>query len=436
MNQVNRPGVTIGIDAAVVADHQVAVRGDGIREDFRVPPTLAGMAKLTERLSRYAGALVIAEPTSGTWLTLSWAVADAGCRLGLVQNRDSARLREAITGRNKTDVIDAEMLAGCETVLSVTAAALPSADQIGVRRALRRRHRATVDAHRCECRLWSLASWLFPDVWRACGGHHLAQPILARWPHPGSLARARVSSITELVATRTRDRDPVRRAQRIHDYAVGWHRFWDGRLDLDAIGWEITELCTDIADADKRITRAAGQALGVWRRGWPDDVLLTVAGIGPVTAAATRGWWGDGRWLRSAKAASSFVGLNPSNWESGLSAAPSRPITKEGPPELRLAYYQAANVARRHDPQLADTYRRLMTQRNHNHTKATCAVARKLVTRAWAILQTGRPYQLRDLDGNPINQATATAIAATLAVPEDVRRRTRARRPRRGRLHH
>jgi hypothetical protein len=43
------------------------------------------------------------------------------------------------------------------------------------------------------------------------------------------------------------------------------------------------------------------------------------------------------------------VGLNPSNWESGLSASPSRPIAREGPPELRLAYEQAANVARRHD---------------------------------------------------------------------------------------
>jgi hypothetical protein len=34
--------VTIGLDAAVVADHQVAIRGPGVREDFRVAPTLGG----------------------------------------------------------------------------------------------------------------------------------------------------------------------------------------------------------------------------------------------------------------------------------------------------------------------------------------------------------------------------------------------------------
>ena len=65
--QVNTttPKVSIGIDAAVVAAHQVAVRGE-VRDDFRVTPTLAGMARLTKRLRPYAGAMVVAEPTAGT----------------------------------------------------------------------------------------------------------------------------------------------------------------------------------------------------------------------------------------------------------------------------------------------------------------------------------------------------------------------------------
>jgi len=59
--------VTVGIDAAVVANHQVAIRGSAggevIAEDFAVAPTLAGMERLTERLSEYRGGLVVAEPT-------------------------------------------------------------------------------------------------------------------------------------------------------------------------------------------------------------------------------------------------------------------------------------------------------------------------------------------------------------------------------------
>jgi hypothetical protein len=192
-------------------------------------------------------------------------------------------------------------------------------------------------------------------------------------------------------------------------------------------------LIDDIEMADATIARAATHATTLWQAYWPDDVLCTIPGIGPICAASTRAWWGSGQHLASAKAAAAFIGLNPSNWSSGLTASPSRPITKQGPAELRLAYYQAANVARRHDPDLAESYRRLMVERNHNHIKATTAVARKLACRTWAVLHSGERYQLRDLDANPIDWATATEIAAGLAVPEEVRRRTRAH-TRRGRL--
>jgi hypothetical protein len=425
--------VAIGIDAGVVAAHQVAVRGSGIQEDFRVPPTLAGMAELSERLRPYAGSLVVAEPTAGTWLPLTVAVTHAGCRIGFVANRDSARLRQAIAGANKTDVIDAAMLASCEHILGVSDRTPLGFGQIGLRRAMRRRHLATVAAHRAECRLWALAAWAFPDVWRACGGHPVAQPVLRRWAHLGALARAHLDTVTEVVAAHSRDRRPERRAERIRSGARGWLRFWRGHLDVDALAWEVSELIEDVDAADRAIERAALCALALWREYWPGDVLLSIPGVGPICAAATRAWWGSGLQFPSAKEAAAFVGLNPSNWESGLAASPSRAITKTGPAELRLAYYQAANVARRHDPQLAAAYRRLMVERNHNHIKANTAVARKLACRAWAVLQSDQPYQLKDLDGNRIDQPTATDIATMLAVPDQVRRRTRTHL-KRGRL--
>jgi transposase len=155
--------------------------------------------------------------------------------------------------------------------------------------------------------------------------------------------------------------------------------------------------------------------------------------MGPICSAAIRGWWGDATHFATAKAAVAHTGLNPSMWSSGLTVSPSRRITKQGPAELRLALYQAANVARRHDPQLAEHYRRLMTERGHNHISANTAIARKLACRAWAIATTGRAYQPRDLDGNPISLSEATALAAGLAVPDDIRGRRRGH-TRRGRL--
>ena len=424
--------VSIGIDAAVVAPHQIAIRGE-VEEDFTVSPTLAGLATLTERLERYAGSMVVAEPTAGTWLPLAYAVTDAGCDIGFVANRDSARLRKAIAGANKTDVIDADMLARCEDVLGVVAAPVPPPGQIALRRAIRRRHIATVDAHRVECRLWSLSAWAFPDVWKAMGGHTLAQPLLARWPHLERLARARLSSITEIVAAHSRDTHPERRAVRIRDAAGGWSTFWDNRLDLDALGWEIAAMLDDIATTDRRHRDATDHALGLWQQHWPDDPLVSIPGLGPICASTIRGWWGDATHLKSAKAATAHAGLNPSVWESGLTEAPSRRITKQGPAELRLALYQAANVARRRDPQLAEHYRRLMTERGHNHISANTAIARKLACRAWVIATTARLYEPRDLEGNPISLADAAALAVELAVPDEIRSRRRGN-TRKGRL--
>lgn len=297
---------------------------------------------------------------------------------------------------------------------------------IGLRRAVVRRHRATVDAHRAECRLWALAAWAFPDVWRACGGHGLAQPVLARWPHLGALARARVDTIAEVVAVRTRDRNPRRRAERIRDAAGGWNLFWVGRVDLDALAWEVGEMLDDIDIADQVQRDATTKAVGLHRQHHSGDLLTTIPGIGEIVAAVTRAWFDGPGQFPTAKHAAAFVGLDPSRWESGLTAARSRHITKEGPPALRLAYYQAANVARRRDPQLAAHYRTLMVERRHNHISACCAVARKLVTRAWAVIENATPYEPRDLDGNVIDQAAATRLAAELAIPDDVRRERRA----------
>jgi hypothetical protein len=91
--------VAIGIDAAVVANHDVVVRRPEagrpgtVDEDFVVPPTLGGMERSPKRLVSWPGAVAVAEPTSMTWLPLSIALGNAGVELSLVGNRDSARLR-------------------------------------------------------------------------------------------------------------------------------------------------------------------------------------------------------------------------------------------------------------------------------------------------------------------------------------------------------
>jgi transposase len=427
--------VAVGIDAAVVANHHIVVRravaGEAgtVIEEFTAAPSLSGLALLTKRLGGYPGVMAVAEPTSMTWLPLSIALGDAGCSLALVGNRHSARLRSALAGKNKSDPIDAGVLSRAGEFFELEPARIPDATELALRRAAQRRGKAITDANRSLRRLISLARWAFPDLWNAfAGSRPTALAILERWPHLRLLQRARIGTVAEVVAAHTRAVTNVEaRAERIRACAGAWAEFWDGHLDLDALAWETTELLDDLHAGDARVERAGEQARVLWERLWGDDaLLLSVPGMGPIIAPTVRAFLADCKHFDDAKQAQAFVGLNPSNWSSGQMNSPSRAITKEGPPALRLAFYQAGNVARSHDPQLAEFYRRLMVERGHCHTKANCAVARKLVARTWATLRSGTPYQLRDLDGAAITRRAATALAAKLAVPDDIRRHRRA----------
>lgn len=66
----------------------------------------------------------------------------------------------------------------------------------------------------------------------------------------------------------------------------------------------------DLIDADmlaqcERVLASAHASI-LWREYWPDDVLCSVPGIGPICAGTTRAWWGSGSHLPSAKAAPAF----------------------------------------------------------------------------------------------------------------------------------
>lgn len=427
--------VQVGIDAAVTANHHVCVRtldrdGRERTERFVVAPTLPGLASLTRRLAPYPGAVAVAEPTSMSWLSLSVAVSEAGGQLSLLGSRHSARLRGAIVGKNKSDVIDADVLARAGDVFTLRPLPVVTPAQLALRRAATRRGAAVIDGNRYWRRLMSLARWAFPDVWTAFGGSlPTAVAVLGRWPHLAQLAAARRASLTAVVAEHTRAvADVPARVEQIRTAARDWARFWDGRLDLDALAWDVSEHLSDYHAALERVARATTQANTYWEQLFGDDELLhSLPGIGPATGPTMRVFLGDGTMFDTAKQAACYAGIVPSNWSSGTVTQPSRAITKEGPAVLRLACYQAANSARQADPQLAALYHRLMTERGHCHTQANVAVARKLVERVWTVINRKQAYQLRDPDGQPITSRAAKAlIAERFTVPAETRQRARA----------
>lgn len=329
--------IQVGIDAAVVANHHICVRemlpdGQVRLTRFLAPPTLAGLRLLRDRVGAYPGVVAVAEPTSMTWLGLSIALRGAGADLSLLGARHAARLRGAIIGKDKSDVIDAGILATAGEVFTLTPLQPPTPTDLALRRAVVRRGKLVIDGNRSRRRLISLARWAYPDVWSAfAGSTPTAVAVLSRWPDLRALSSARRASVTAVVAAHTRGAPDVpARAEGIRDAATAWAAFWDGHLDLDALAWEVAEHLQDMHEADQRIERATTQASHYWAALYGDGPLLgSLPGMGPMTAPTVRALLGDTCRFDTAKAAASYVGMNPSTWSSGTVVQSSRAI--QGP---------------------------------------------------------------------------------------------------------
>jgi hypothetical protein len=76
-------------------------------------------------------------------------------------------------------------------------------------------------------------------------------------------------------------------------------------------------------------------------------------------------------------------------------------MSKAGPSLLRSVLFQAADAARRQDPQLARIYYQQMTERGATHLKACCVAAGHLAERAWTVMNRGTPYVICGDNSNP-----------------------------------
>ena len=131
-----------------------------------------------------------------------------------------------------------------------------------------------------------------------------------------------------------------------------------------------------------------------------------------------------------------WSGLIPFSHQSASAQVRGLRITKAGPDLLKATAFLNAQVARWYDPQIAAVYYKQMMTFGKHHLQALCACATHLLNRVYVVLKEDRPYQLRDVDGTPIDKRQARRMClAHYRVPDQVRRRNnyRVRRARKQR---
>ena len=155
---------------------------------------------------------------------------------------------------------------------------------------------------------------------------------------------------------------------------------------------QITALEAEIDGIEGEIARAVAAVPAI-------QVLLTITGVGLITAAAMWAIVGDPHRFSRTKQVARYAGLDPSIVQSGEQHRQGR-ISKAGSPLLRTLLVEAAHsLARRDNGPLGQFYTRKAQEVGAR--KAIIALARKLLIVAWRMLLTGEVYRA----------AQATAVA-------------------------
>ena len=165
----------------------------------------------------------------------------------------------------------------------------------------------------------------------------------------------------------------------------------------------LLEAADEIVQFERRLGDLETQ-LKALTRSMPDvQLLLTIPGIGPITATALVAFVGDACRFPSGRHFASYLGLTPKEHSSGLTRRLGS-ISRRGDTYLRMLLVHGArsilwSARRKSDPHPIQIWA-LEIERLRGHNKAAVALANKLSRITWAVWRDQRTYERRNTSSN------------------------------------
>jgi len=120
-------------------------------------------------------------------------------------------------------------------------------------------------------------------------------------------------------------------------------------------------------------------------------LLRSIPGVGVLTAAALVAFVGNIKRFSTPEKLVAYIGLDVRVHQSGTSIHGKGFITKRGNVFLRHVLWNAAFIARQHNPELGAYHRKKLSEGKH-YFSVMCAVERKLIHLVFAVWTRGTPY--------------------------------------------
>ena len=176
-----------------------------------------------------------------------------------------------------------------------------------------------------------------------------------------------------------------------------WALIEDADSELpEALRPIFAEACLEIRAIEARIKQVERQLHAIAKELPAVELLLSIPGIGLLTATALVAFVGNIHRFPSARHFASWLGLTPREYSSGLKRYLGR-ISKRGDGYLRtLLIHGARSVLLHARTQQPDRLREWAHNlgKTHVHNKAAVAVANKLARVVWAVWTHQRPFEL------------------------------------------
>ena len=198
----------------------------------------------------------------------------------------------------------------------------------------------------------------------------------ARWTPPPAIyheLQQRLAWRDSLVALRTQ-------VQNQH------HALLHEQVVVNSVASGQSALIADLTRQIAAVERELGSVIAT-DDAWTASIvrLQSIPGVGPITAAWLIVATANFTACATVEAATGYVGLAPHPWQSGSSVRGRPHIGHSGNARVRQALYMAAVSAIRCNPILRTFYARLKAAGKPAKV-ALCAVARKLLHLAWALV--------------------------------------------------
>ena len=175
-----------------------------------------------------------------------------------------------------------------------------------------------------------------------------------------------------------------------------WAQIEDADSALpDSLRHVVAAAAEEIRAIEARIKLVERQLAALAEQLPPTTLLLTIPGVGLLTATALVAFIGDIRRFPSGRHLASYLGLTPREHSSGLKRHLGT-ISKRGDGYLRTLLIHGARAvlvhAQKSQPDRLRSWAHAL-QRTHVHNKAAVAVANKLARVVWAVWSRQSPFQ-------------------------------------------